>query len=387
MIKETIIPTIDQQSEIENRKKYVLEEQKKILLIQKEFEKTDSKMALTKKMESYKIVQIIDGKKRFACTFFGCEKTFTTSGHVARHLRIHNQIKPFACPIEECNSIFARHDNMKQHHKAHLKRLQNCKNEKIFSKPKVLKKFITRTEDTSLVSENTPQEQNLRLTIEVPKEEPYQLRLLDLNQTPTQNIEYNGNQFPSPISLDFNHNNSYDQLNQANCNGKFDSQGACESQQYYTPVVPYFCNKGITSSPLHETSHFNNISTTAIYKPEILDPLNGCFAETQANRNVYNNQPSPPLGNFHCLTSSPSQFEVGRNSTEGSLLIRPNSCAEFSTVRQASYHDSPIIPHYLGTPISPQYQQLPLLQDSEFNPSQNFQCFPQQYILNNEGND
>ncbi|KAJ3039801.1 transcriptional repressor [Rhizophlyctis rosea] len=57
-------------------------------------------------------------KKRHYCD--ECEKSFTTSGHLARHKRIHSGIKPFDCPLPECDSRFSRQDNMMQHYRTHV---------------------------------------------------------------------------------------------------------------------------------------------------------------------------------------------------------------------------------------------------------------------------
>ncbi|KAJ3165300.1 transcriptional repressor [Irineochytrium annulatum] len=58
--------------------------------------------------------------KRFGCTWDGCDKTFTTSGHLARHMRIHSGLKPYKCPLRECPSRFSRQDNMMQHYRTHI---------------------------------------------------------------------------------------------------------------------------------------------------------------------------------------------------------------------------------------------------------------------------
>ncbi|KAI8808733.1 hypothetical protein BJ742DRAFT_667314, partial [Cladochytrium replicatum] len=58
-------------------------------------------------------------KRRYLCQFEGCGKNFSTSGHLARHRRLHTGAKPFACPIENCTSRFNRHDNMLQHWRSH----------------------------------------------------------------------------------------------------------------------------------------------------------------------------------------------------------------------------------------------------------------------------
>lgn len=50
-----------------------------------------------------------------------CNKGFTTSGHLARHNRIHTGVKNHVCPFEGCQSRFSRQDNCMQHYKTHLK--------------------------------------------------------------------------------------------------------------------------------------------------------------------------------------------------------------------------------------------------------------------------
>ena len=49
------------------------------------------------------------GKRRYECVT--CGKTFTTSGHVARHNRIHTGEKNFQCPEPGCAQRFSRQDN------------------------------------------------------------------------------------------------------------------------------------------------------------------------------------------------------------------------------------------------------------------------------------
>lgn len=57
--------------------------------------------------------------RKFYCHFEGCGKSFTTSGHAARHNRIHTGERRFLCPVADCGARFSRQDNCNQHAKTH----------------------------------------------------------------------------------------------------------------------------------------------------------------------------------------------------------------------------------------------------------------------------
>jgi len=61
-------------------------------------------------------------KRRYECST--CGKTFTTSGHVARHNRIHTGEKNFQCPELGCSQRFSRQDNCMQHFRTHKNHAQ-----------------------------------------------------------------------------------------------------------------------------------------------------------------------------------------------------------------------------------------------------------------------
>lgn len=48
--------------------------------------------------------------------------SFSTSGHLTRHLRLHSGVKDHVCPEESCGKRFGRKDNMRQHYKIHLRK-------------------------------------------------------------------------------------------------------------------------------------------------------------------------------------------------------------------------------------------------------------------------
>ncbi|KAF8474767.1 hypothetical protein BDZ91DRAFT_711668 [Kalaharituber pfeilii] len=54
--------------------------------------------------------------RRYTCQ---CGKSFTTSGHLARHTRIHTGEKNYVCPEPNCGARFSRQDNCMQHYRTH----------------------------------------------------------------------------------------------------------------------------------------------------------------------------------------------------------------------------------------------------------------------------
>ncbi|PRD20472.1 UNVERIFIED_CONTAM: zinc finger protein, partial [Trichonephila clavipes] len=66
--------------------------------------KTQSKKILTK-------------EKPYVCEI--CEKGFSESGNLRRHLRIHTNEKPFVCEI--CNKSFLTTSALKEHLRIHTK--------------------------------------------------------------------------------------------------------------------------------------------------------------------------------------------------------------------------------------------------------------------------
>lgn len=61
----------------------------------------------------------LSNSRKYVCKI--CKKAFTTSGHLARHHRIHTGVKNHVCPYEGCNARFSRQDNCMQHYKTHFK--------------------------------------------------------------------------------------------------------------------------------------------------------------------------------------------------------------------------------------------------------------------------
>jgi uncharacterized Zn-finger protein len=49
----------------------------------------------------------------------GCNKTFTTQGHLTDHRRRHSGERPFKCSIANCNSAFMRSSTLKIHLRRH----------------------------------------------------------------------------------------------------------------------------------------------------------------------------------------------------------------------------------------------------------------------------
>jgi hypothetical protein len=49
-----------------------------------------------------------------------CQKSFSTSGHLQRHTRVHTGEKKHKCPFPGCQTRCSRQDNLQQHYRIHL---------------------------------------------------------------------------------------------------------------------------------------------------------------------------------------------------------------------------------------------------------------------------
>lgn len=59
----------------------------------------------------------LNTKRKHICKV--CFRNFTTSGHLARHNRIHTGERKHVCPFPDCGARFARQDNCNAHQKTH----------------------------------------------------------------------------------------------------------------------------------------------------------------------------------------------------------------------------------------------------------------------------
>lgn len=57
-------------------------------------------------------------KKKHLCPT--CDRAFTTSGHLARHSRVHTGERNHKCPFPGCETRCSRQDNLQQHYRIHL---------------------------------------------------------------------------------------------------------------------------------------------------------------------------------------------------------------------------------------------------------------------------
>ncbi|KAF5369704.1 hypothetical protein D9615_010171 [Tricholomella constricta] len=57
-------------------------------------------------------------KKKHVCSI--CDRPFSTSGHLARHSRVHTGERNHKCPFPGCETRCSRQDNLQQHYRIHL---------------------------------------------------------------------------------------------------------------------------------------------------------------------------------------------------------------------------------------------------------------------------
>ncbi|KAF9097962.1 hypothetical protein BGX23_007500 [Mortierella sp. AD031] len=67
--------------------------------------------------------------RKHICPVPNCYKSFTRSGHLARHIRSHTSEKLFVCPVESCGLGFTRSDALREHARTHVHRTRGRKSD------------------------------------------------------------------------------------------------------------------------------------------------------------------------------------------------------------------------------------------------------------------
>ncbi|KAF9100013.1 hypothetical protein BGX29_000067 [Mortierella sp. GBA35] len=65
--------------------------------------------------------------RKHICPVPNCFKSFTRSGHLARHIRSHTSEKLFVCPVDSCGLGFTRSDALREHSRTHFSRSRSRK--------------------------------------------------------------------------------------------------------------------------------------------------------------------------------------------------------------------------------------------------------------------
>lgn len=82
-----------------------------------------SKLSQGKSISSNRSLPLAE-RRKYICKI--CSRGFTTSGHLARHNRIHTGEKRHKCQFPGCTQRFSRHDNYIQHYRTHFKNHPNA---------------------------------------------------------------------------------------------------------------------------------------------------------------------------------------------------------------------------------------------------------------------
>ncbi|KAG0306262.1 hypothetical protein BGZ97_000807 [Linnemannia gamsii] len=73
--------------------------------------------------------QSAEWARKHICPVPNCYKSFTRSGHLARHIRSHTSEKLFVCPVESCGLGFTRSDALREHARTHVHRTRSRKSD------------------------------------------------------------------------------------------------------------------------------------------------------------------------------------------------------------------------------------------------------------------
>ncbi|KAF9182791.1 hypothetical protein BGZ51_004445 [Haplosporangium sp. Z 767] len=94
--------------------------------------------------------------RKHICPVPNCFKSFTRSGHLARHIRSHTSEKLFVCPVESCGLGFTRSDALREHARTHVSRTRSRKPEGLKVKSGPNKKGVSHSPASTTRSSMSP---------------------------------------------------------------------------------------------------------------------------------------------------------------------------------------------------------------------------------------
>lgn len=71
------------------------------------------------KIQIYRVERTEAGPKPYKCDGKNCNKTFSDSSNLIKHIRTHTKEKPFVCPIEGCGKSYPYNSSLKEHMNTH----------------------------------------------------------------------------------------------------------------------------------------------------------------------------------------------------------------------------------------------------------------------------
>ncbi|XP_037810840.1 zinc finger protein 236-like [Lucilia sericata] len=107
----------------------------------------------------------IDNKRRYACPYENCTKSYGKSSHLRSHLTWHTGIKPFVCKEPGCGKGFTRSDELNRHIRTHTgeKPFECAQCTKKFSRSDHLTKHLA-THSKQLAANNSSKRMKLDKT-------------------------------------------------------------------------------------------------------------------------------------------------------------------------------------------------------------------------------
>ncbi|XP_011194551.2 zinc finger protein 436 [Zeugodacus cucurbitae] len=151
------------------------------------------KIRLTPTIKLMPIPNPVDPKRRFACPYDNCTKSYGKSSHLRSHLTWHTGIKPFVCSQQNCGKGFTRSDELNRHVRTHTgeKPFECIQCTKKFSRSDHLTKHLATHAKQMHSCSNGSKRTRVQEEGNRPKKGRY------LNESPDSKNSFDDSEFPS----------------------------------------------------------------------------------------------------------------------------------------------------------------------------------------------
>ncbi|KAG0292525.1 hypothetical protein BGZ98_002545 [Dissophora globulifera] len=285
--------------------------------------------------------------RKHICPVPNCYKSFTRSGHLARHIRSHTSEKLFVCPVEDCGLGFTRSDALREHSRTHVARTRSRKPEGLKIRSSSGKKSASHSPSSTARNSMSPYPRSPSHSHSESEESmsdfPSWARMTPIHPPATASNHHHHHHNPALPSLERSFASQHSSL--------LEHAGMLQTPPYSPPTSPRY---GSVSSTRYAVAPYPHFKNQAIPQPTLPSMMETSYNLHQHRRHASNMNPHSAQSN-HRIT------DILNGSTNLSLPLPTPSGSNAGNVNSKNNNNNgPSFGSEFGRTLPPISSLLPI---------------------------